>query len=391
MNKKLLGIGIFVSVFVIAIIGINSKALAAISSTADVSFVLTSPAEDGDVNHITITGINPDKYVNVDVENGSTSVVITATKTAGQTITLTGMGDPLPRDDSYNVTVTGTATNPIYTVNTVTNGQQETLDPDVTGDDVHSSGGNKTFLLTVSEDAKSSIAYTINVQVAEPEDDELSNLSISSGTLNPEFSPNINDYTARVSSRIESITVTPTANDNNAIITVNGEEVTSGEESGSIPLDSGTNIITVEVTAEDSSTSSYEIIVTKERLSSRVIGSYASGYRPEAPSTPLLTLTTITTPIVLPTSGTLLTDSLIQKMIKDLKFGMISNDVKVLQLFLIEQNKGPDSLALKNHGTTNNFGKLTKASLMEWQKANGLASDGIFGPKTRELIKSLGL
>ena len=384
MNKKLLGIGIFVSVFVFAIVGIHSKILAAPSPTANINFVLTTPIEDGIINHL--TGGGSDEDVNVDVANGTTSVVITATKLASQTVTLSadhGETEGGARDDSRNIVVTGTDTNPIYTINTVT-----------PGDNVSVGGGNKTFTFSVTETSRGAITYTVNVQVAQPPlstDSTLRELSISNGTLSPKFSSSSNSYTARVSNHTESITVTPTANEGHATITVKGENVDSGEESDSIHLDTGANVITVEVTAEDSSTNSYEITVTREKPSSKVIGSYTSSYKPGILLTPISTSITTTTPIVLSTPETSSTNSLIQKIIKDLKFGMISNDIKVLQLFLISQNKGPASLALKNHGATNTFGKLTKASLLEWQKANGLATDGIFGPKTRELIKSLSL
>jgi len=87
------------------------------------------------------------------------------------------------------------------------------------------------------------------------------------------------------------------------------------------------------------------------------------------------------------------TTSEIQKVIKNLKFGMTNNtDIKILQQFLINQNKGPAALALKNHGVTNNFGKLTKFALAEWQKVNNITpSAGYFGSKTRALIKLLNL
>ncbi|MCX6780630.1 MAG: BspA family leucine-rich repeat surface protein [Candidatus Magasanikbacteria bacterium] len=81
--------------------------------------------------------------------------------------------------------------------------------------------------------------------------------------------------------------------------------------------------------------------------------------------------------------------SKISKVTKDLKFGMSSSDVKTLQDFLIAQNQGPSAAQLKKHGTTNYFGKLTQATLAEWQKANGIApAQGNFGPLTRKFIKN---
>ena len=83
--------------------------------------------------------------------------------------------------------------------------------------------------------------------------------------------------------------------------------------------------------------------------------------------------------------------SQIQKLTKNLKLGTISKDVKILQQFLISQNKGPSARVLRKNGATNNFGSLTRKALMEWQKANGLKPDGIFGPKVKAKIKALGL
>jgi|GEM_PF-2580086 len=122
------------------------------NNTAYIPFSLTTPADDGVTNHLTGGGAT-NSYVNVDVANGTESVVITATTTSGQTITLTGVY-PGSLDDSKNVIVTGTTLNPIYTVNTKTPGA-----------DV-SNGGNKTFTINVHQVGKSDIAYTVNVQVA---------------------------------------------------------------------------------------------------------------------------------------------------------------------------------------------------------------------------------
>jgi len=76
--------------------------------------------------------------------------------------------------------------------------------------------------------------------------------------------------------------------------------------------------------------------------------------------------------------------------IKDLFFGLFSNDVKELQIFL-NQNNFP--LAETNYGSPGNettfFGPLTRAALIRFQKANNiLPSIGYFGPITRKFIKS---
>lgn len=80
-------------------------------------------------------------------------------------------------------------------------------------------------------------------------------------------------------------------------------------------------------------------------------------------------------------------DTEILKLAVDLKYKMENNDVNILQNFLISQNIGPASFALKSHGATNYFGQLTKNALIEWQTAKGITpSMGYFGPKTRAYI-----
>jgi hypothetical protein len=88
-------------------------------------------------------------------------------------------------------------------------------------------------------------------------------LVLSSGSLNPDFSSEINDYYANVKYDFTSITVTPTAGDSNATITVNGMAVTSGQASEPINLDVGNNTITVQVTPLNSEPQNYTITVTR--------------------------------------------------------------------------------------------------------------------------------
>lgn len=70
-------------------------------------------------------------------------------------------------------------------------------------------------------------------------------------------------------------------------------------------------------------------------------------------------------------------------------FGSKGASVRMIQQFLIEQAKGPAAAALAAHGTTQNFGKLTKAALAEFQAAVGISpATGNFGPITRAYISS---
>ena len=100
----------------------------------------------------------------------------------------------------------------------------------------------------------------------------LSNLTISSGTLSPTFATDMTDYTTSVDSGVGSITVTPTLEYSGATVKVNGTAVTSGSASQAISLSSGTNTIPVVVTAADGTTvKTYTITVTKEVSASYAI------------------------------------------------------------------------------------------------------------------------
>jgi hypothetical protein len=89
----------------------------------------------------------------------------------------------------------------------------------------------------------------------------LSNLVLSSGTLSPTFNSNTVSYAATVSN-VASIQVTPTVAQSNATVKVNGTNVTSGTASGAIRLQTGMNVITNLVTAQDgTSTKTYTVSV----------------------------------------------------------------------------------------------------------------------------------
>ncbi len=93
---------------------------------------------------------------------------------------------------------------------------------------------------------------------------DLSNLTLSTGTLTPAFAAATINYSASVANAVTSITATPTASDVNATITVNGSPVTSGSPSASIPLSVGANVITTVVTAQDAiTTKTYTVTVTR--------------------------------------------------------------------------------------------------------------------------------
>ena len=118
------------------------------------------------------------------------------------------------------------------------------------------SGQTKTVKLIIfAEDTSHSSIYTWNVTRAGSGDATLSALSTSVGSLDPVFLSTRTIYTVDVGFQASSITVTPTVNQGNATVTVNGDDVTSGSASDALTLSAGVNsLFTIVVTSQDGNT-----------------------------------------------------------------------------------------------------------------------------------------
>ena len=130
-------------------------------------------------------------------------------------------------------------------------------------------GNNNISILVTAANLTDTKTYTVTVNKAASTNANLSNLVPSRGSLSPAFNSATTSYTASVANAVSSITFTPTAEDSGATIKVNGTPVTSGQQSGSINLNVGTNTVNVVVTAEDSTTTkTYAVTVTRAAPSS---------------------------------------------------------------------------------------------------------------------------
>jgi len=105
---------------------------------------------------------------------------------------------------------------------------------------------------------------TVDVIAAVSDNADLSNLSLSVGSLTPAFDPATLAYASDVGFTTISITVTPTLSDTNASVTVNGALVVSGTASEDINLDEGENTLSLIVLAEDGTTQTYTLIITRQ-------------------------------------------------------------------------------------------------------------------------------
>ena len=124
-------------------------------------------------------------------------------------------------------------------------------------------GENEVTIALTTKDGDTS-TYTVNVTRTELfRSAQLTSLALTSGTLTPAFNKGVYEYTAIVDNSVTSIGVTPTAEDANATITVNGKTVPSGATSPYISLDEGGNTISVKVTDTKGNTNTYVLNVTR--------------------------------------------------------------------------------------------------------------------------------
>ena len=125
-------------------------------------------------------------------------------------------------------------------------------------------GANTITTVVTAQDRSTTKTYTTTVTRAAATDANLSGMTLSSGALTPTFASSTFAYTQSVANGVSSITVTPTVNQANATVTVNGTAVATGVASGSINLNVGANTITTVVTAQDGTTTkTYTTTVTR--------------------------------------------------------------------------------------------------------------------------------
>ena len=124
-------------------------------------------------------------------------------------------------------------------------------------------GSNVITVEVTAEDDSTTRTYTVTVIRAEPPstDATLGGLTLS-GIDFGTFASGTTSYTAQVPYSVSETTVTPTVNDPGASYVVKIGGVTDAD--GVITLGVGSNVITIEVTAEDDSTTrTYTVTVTR--------------------------------------------------------------------------------------------------------------------------------
>ena len=141
-------------------------------------------------------------------------------------------------------------------------------------------GSNVITIEVKAEDGDTTKTYRVTVtRAAASTDARLSGLTLSDVDFGA-FSSGTTSYTASVANGVTHTTVTPTLNDSEAIYVVKLGGMTDAD--GTVSLTVGSNVITVEVTAEDGSTKrTYSVTVTRAAPVS------AQGSAPDTPDQPV--------------------------------------------------------------------------------------------------------
>ena len=132
-------------------------------------------------------------------------------------------------------------------------------------------GSNVITVEVTAEDGSTTRTYTVTITRAEPPTPQLSSdAALSALTFSGidfgTFDSTTTSYTAQVTNSVSQTTVSPTVNDSGASYVIKLGGVTDAD--GVVLLAVGSNLITVEVTAEDdSATRTYTVTVTRAELS----------------------------------------------------------------------------------------------------------------------------
>ena len=153
-----------------------------------------------------------------------------------------------PENSSTNITIDGTPT------------RNRSVD-------LNPQGQNTAIIITLTEQSGSQSSYVITVH---RDNNILSNLTVSSGSLTPGFSPGTLNYTVDVATGVSSLTVTATVQDSNASLMINGQGISSGQPREISPLapPGSDTLITILVRTPSGAEKTYTVTVRRPLPSS---------------------------------------------------------------------------------------------------------------------------
>lgn len=227
-------------------------------STKDVSLTVTSPDGRAKIYTITLRGVplgGDNTLKSLAVSPGTLSPAFSA------------------ETQVYTVDVAAAVTE--VTVSAATSDPNAVLSGDVPNEGqatlkLDGPGTTKIVSIIVTAPNGTSKIYTISVKRAAPSNDNaLSGLTVSPGTLDPDFASGILSYTVHVANSVDSVLISATKSDPNAVMSAFGSVIAaSGTQTGqvSVPLMERRTEVDITITAQNGvSTKTYTITVIRSR------------------------------------------------------------------------------------------------------------------------------
>ncbi len=146
-------------------------------------------------------------------------------------------------------------------------------------------GDNPIDIVVTAEDGVTRRVYTVVVTREAPPSDNaaLASLALSAGTLDQLFDPTITSYSASLGHLATAIRITASPEDQNASLVLNGDPIPADVPSPYVALNPGDNVISLEVTAEDGTTTrAYDITVSRAALNTVQQQAYVKASNPDA-------------------------------------------------------------------------------------------------------------
>lgn len=227
-------------------------------STKDVSLTVTSSDGKAKIYTITLRGISlggDNSLKSLTVSPGT----LTPAFSAGTQVYTVNVATAVAE-----ITVSATKSDPNAVISgDVPNEGQATLKLD-------GPGTSKVVSVIVTAPNGTSKTYTITVKRAAPSsDDDLSGLTVSPGSLDPDFASGIPNYTVVVANDVDEMIIFATKSDPNAVMAAFGSVIAAaGTQTGqvSVPLKGRRTEVDITVTAQDRiNTRTYTITVIRSR------------------------------------------------------------------------------------------------------------------------------
>lgn len=235
-------------------------------TSSDANLVITAVPVDSDATYEIIGGTNlpignTDVIIRVTAKNKKTTkdYVVHVDRVASDNNNLKSLSiDDVEMKPEFSKTTTVYyATVPRDVNNIQVNAVAEDENATISGDgNVELEVGKNYVEVIVTSESGKTKNYTIIVTRTPNDNNYLSSLTVSEGTLNEEFSKTTNDYTVTVPYEVEDILIGGTAEDPTA--TVDGFD--------KYTLEVGENVIPIKVTSEAGRENVYHVTVTREEI-----------------------------------------------------------------------------------------------------------------------------